>query len=173
MYNVVRDFGKSKVLLLHIFYFAYIWGNIFYYQFFNKIMYAFRFRRWTFILVIVVTFCYYKIASVICLLKLNVLFSVMHKNGVFIPYFFQKKKTVYILVSNKACSDQKDSSFSCAAYDMHYSLCKAITGTLHTIAHKRCQAFCGICSGNSTFMTLRNARLSYQIISLVPIYTSI
>ncbi|CAC5375645.1 unnamed protein product [Mytilus coruscus] len=50
--------------------------------------------------------------------------------------------------TNNACTNDEDSNFSCALYEMMYDLCKATTGTLYSIAHKRCQAFCGICSAS-------------------------
>ncbi|XP_063420832.1 salivary glue protein Sgs-3-like [Mytilus trossulus] len=58
--------------------------------------------------------------------------------------------TVVTSSTNKTCTDDQDSNFSCAVYEMKYDLCKATTGTLFNIAQKRCQAFCGICAGNNT-----------------------
>ncbi|XP_076090092.1 uncharacterized protein LOC143062194 [Mytilus galloprovincialis] len=62
----------------------------------------------------------------------------------------QAASTVLISSLKNTCSDDEDTNFSCIVYEMKYSLCTATTGTLYRIAHKRCQAYCGICSGNST-----------------------
>lgn len=53
---------------------------------------------------------------------------------------------------------------------MMYGICKATTGTLHSIAHARCQAFCGICSGKSTFMNFAICFTYISVMLLTLIY---
>ncbi|CAG2245211.1 unnamed protein product [Mytilus edulis] len=62
----------------------------------------------------------------------------------------QAVSTVFTSSLTNTCSDDEDTNFSCIVYEMKYGLCTATSGTLYRIAHKRCQAYCGICSGNRT-----------------------
>lgn len=69
-----------------------------------------------------------------------------------------------MITESPDCIDVEDSLFSCLSYERSYGMCAATSVTLITIANKRCQKFCKICTGTRT----THETYTPQSASLVP-----